>query len=294
MAGEQSVHEANFVDEKKTERDADHARRNAQSLIEASEAFVRISKRENHGAGDEHHPGNRADPEDEQINNRPFRITNRGKDQQRYGGGAGEAMYETHHQRPHDLIEAQLAEMTVEPIQRRLLERVRMSFGFVLVRMRVNVIVVTVRVRMACACNSARGSNGAGDPLEDTGEVQDAQENEHQAHGKLHREAHARRNYPAEENDSTSHDQDRERMADSPKHTNQRSMADLSIARDDSGDGDDVVGIGGVAHPEKESKSDDGEQADHFRASLLTPRSGATPTSYTLAGGRDGVGRGAV
>src|SRR4029077_3078378 len=243
----------------KTERYADQTRSHAQSSIKGREALVRVGKRENHRSRDEHHSGDRANPENQQIDNRPFRATNRCEYQQGHRSGAGEAVDKPHHKRPHNLIETELAELAVEPVQRVLRWQMRMSFGFVPVGMRVNVISVAVRMRMARSRSSARRSDGIRDPLKHAGKVQNAQENEHQAHGKLHRQAHPRGNYPAEKNDSASHDEDRERVADSPKRANQRSVADPFVSRDDGRDGDDVVGVCGMAHPEKESKSDYGK-----------------------------------
>lgn len=52
-------------------------------------------------------------------------------------------------------------------------------------------------------------------------------------------------------------------MADAPKSSNHRGVSERAMTRDNRRDGDDVVGIGSVAHPEKKTKRDDGEQADH-------------------------------
>ena len=49
----------------------------------------------------------------------------------------------------------------------------------------------------------------------------------------------------------------------------QSRMADASLAAHDRRDGDDVVRIGRVAHAEKKSERDDGEQSDHI---ILRPR----------------------
>ena len=76
MAGEQSIHEANFVNEEKPERQADQAGRDAQSSIEPRESLIRISKRQHHRSGDEHHSCNRSNPKHEKICDRPFRILN--------------------------------------------------------------------------------------------------------------------------------------------------------------------------------------------------------------------------
>jgi hypothetical protein len=213
MVREKSIHEGNFVNYEKAEGQADQAGGDAQPSIEMREAIVGVGKRENHRSSDEHHACNRADPENEQVNNRPFRIANCGQDQQRDRCRASEAVDESYDERPHGLIEAEAAEMAVEPTERRLRRRVRMRFGVVLVRMSVNVIAVAVRVRMGCAGNSSDGRKRLRHPLEYAGEVQEAQKDQHQADRKLHREADARGNHPAEEDDSASHDENCERVA---------------------------------------------------------------------------------
>lgn len=121
MVGEQSVDKANFVNNEKTERHADQAGSDTQSSIETRESFIRIGKRENHRSGDEHHACNCADPENEQVNNCPFRIANRRQHQKSDSGRARETVHKSDNKRTHDLINAEPAEMTIEPAQRCLL-----------------------------------------------------------------------------------------------------------------------------------------------------------------------------
>jgi len=218
MAGEQSIHEANLVNKEKTEGHADQAGSDSQSLIEPRESFVRVSKRQDHRSGDQHHSCNCPDPKHEEIRNCPFRILNCGQDQERDCGRTSEAVDEPHDERPHALIESNLAEMSIEPAQWRLLRRVRVSFGFMFVRMSMNVVAVTMRVRMG-----RRYSDGwrkcVGNPLERAGQVKNAEENQHQADGEFHGETDARRNNPAGQNNSASHQEDGERVAYSPDCT---------------------------------------------------------------------------
>src|ERR1700733_7150321 len=129
-----------------------------------------------------------------------------------------------------------------------------------LVRMSVNVIAMTMWVGMNFPRHSATGRKRSGDPLEHASQIEHAEENQHQAYGKLHRESDTRGNHPAEQKDSASDQQDREGVAHSPKRANQRGMADLSISGNDGCDGNHMVRIGRVPHPEKESQRDNGEQ----------------------------------
>ena len=81
MAREQSIHEPNLVDQEKTERDANQARRNAQPVVKPRETVVSIGKRKDHRSRNEHHPRDRADSKNKQVRYSPFRIPNRGKNQ---------------------------------------------------------------------------------------------------------------------------------------------------------------------------------------------------------------------
>ncbi len=58
-------------------------------------------------------------------------------------------------------------------------------------------------------------------------------------------------------------------MSDAPERANHGGVAHFFVARDDRRDSDHVIGISGVAHPEKEAERDNGEQADHFSFEIL-------------------------
>jgi hypothetical protein len=46
-------------------------------------------------------------------------------------------------------------------------------------------------------------------------------------------------------------------------------VTNAALAADDGGDGDDVVGIGGVTHAEKKTERDNGEERDHLAGGTL-------------------------
>jgi len=52
-------------------------------------------------------------------------------------------------------------------------------------------------------------------------------------------------------------------VTESPENADERGAANAAFAADDSGDGNDVIGVGGVTHAEKKSESDDGEERNH-------------------------------
>src|SRR5580704_18371015 len=100
----------------------------------------------------------------------------------------------------------------------------KMSVRIVLVRVSMDVIAVTVRMRMAGShgCGVAIAGKGIGDPLQHPGEIQNAKKNQHQPHGKFHREADTRGNHPAEKYDSASYHENRKRMTNTPERTDHR------------------------------------------------------------------------
>ena len=109
-----------------------------------------------------------------------------------------------------------------------------------------------------------RGREGFRQPAHDAGKIQNSEEDEHQADGELHGEADASGNDDAEEDDGGADGENRERVAESPENADEGGVADAALAADDGGDGDDVVGIGGVTHAEEETENDDRDESDHF------------------------------
>src|SRR5882672_1023222 len=102
-----------------------------------------------------------------------------------------------------------------------------------------------------------------GDPVHHAGKSQDAEQNQHQPDGEFHREAETRRDHDAEEDNERTHDKNGDGMAEAPEDSNQRGAANRTLAADDGGDGNDMVGVGGVTHAKKESQRDNGEEGDH-------------------------------
>ncbi len=117
-----------------------------------------------------------------------------------------------------------------------------------------------MRMGMDNLCVLVSGRESVGDPLRDPGKVEHTQQNQHQADREFHRQPNLYWNYQVEENNSGSNYQNRQRMAKPPEGADQAGMTNAVLAAYDRGDGDDVVGIGGVPHPEEESESDNGEQ----------------------------------
>src|SRR5215469_3246294 len=99
------------------------------------------------------------------------------------------------------------------------------------------------------------------EPFHGTSEVEHAEQNQHQAHGEFHSQAGAGRDDDAEENDGAADNGDRQGMATAPKNADQAGFQDGTLPADDCRNGNDMVGIGGVAHPEKKTDYKNGESA---------------------------------
>ena len=146
----------------------------------------------------------------------------------------------------------------------------------VIVRIGVGNVVVAVAVRMSRHGPSGMRPRGLPDHPAKAGQRQQAEQDEHDPDGELHGEAHARRNHHAEQDDRAADDQDRERMPDAPGAADQRRAAQRALTADDRGDGDHVVGIGGVAHAEEEAQEEERRQiGDRVRHLASSPRRAA-------------------
>src|SRR6266436_5577068 len=106
---EEPVDETHLVDDKKPESQADDSRNESQAAIETSKAILGKCKWNGNRRGDQHHPRNGANAENEQIQHRPGWNTDGGENQQRNGGRSGKTVNNPHGQGPQDLIETKPA-----------------------------------------------------------------------------------------------------------------------------------------------------------------------------------------
>src|SRR5262249_34704461 len=74
--------------------------------------------------------------------------------------------------------------------------------------------------------------------------------------------------------------EDRECVPDTPEHSGPRGAADRALTAHDRGDGDDVVRIGRVTHPEEEAEKQDGPERGH--ASYVTRSAPPRPSGGNL------------
>jgi len=161
----------------------------------------------------------------------------------------------------NDLIRSEGAESAVEPTYRRRGFRAAMIFRGV--RIRATMYVIAMRMNMAVHSQIDRGKR-LNDPSRDAGEIQDSEQNQHQADRELHRKADSGRNDQAKNYNRGADDKNCECVADAPQRADNGRVLDASLTADDRGHRDDVVGIGGMAHPEKKTENDDGNGGQHI------------------------------
>lgn len=128
MVGEETADDTDLEHDEEAESQADQAGGDAEAIIQARKALFGVGERRAHGAGDEHHPGDRADAKEEEVGNGPFRIANRGEDEERDGCGSRQAMDEPDDKRAQGVVKAEGAEAPVDPVGQRLCGLVGMGF----------------------------------------------------------------------------------------------------------------------------------------------------------------------
>ena len=143
---------------------------------------------------------------------------------------------------------------------RRVPVHVFVVFCSVLMRVRMNHFGVAMRRREAIS-----------DPLRDSGQTQNAKQNQHQTDSQFHRQPDFYRDRQIKKDNPRANEQDGDGMTQPPECSDQAGMTDAVLAADDCRDGDYMIGVGCVSHPEQESESDNGEQVGqsaHWHRSL--------------------------
>ena len=133
--------------------------------------------------------------------------------------------------------------------------------GTVAVVMAVNEVSMSVEMRVL---SLLQGRSRLRYPAHNSREIQSSQQNQHQAHGKFHREANSCRDHKPEQDDCGTNSENRNRVTEAPERANQRRLADASLTAHNRRYGDDMVRISRVAHAEKKTKRKDGKKGDHL------------------------------
>ncbi len=138
------------------------------------------------------------------------------------------------------------------------------------VRMRMRRAVVSVRVRMdeqafrptAHSRRSFADQAGCG---------ADAEQNQHDRDGEFHRESEPRRNRDFENDDRGPDYQHGDRVAESPYDADAGGDREAAFSAEDGSNGNHVIGIGRVAHPEQQSEERNRERRGVGRNHQVAP-----------------------
>lgn len=95
-------------------------------------------------------------------------------------------------------------------------------------------------------------------------QIKKSENDEHERDAEFQTHTDALGDDDAEENNRAANYEQREAVTDSPENSGERSFTDFSLSTDDGGDGDDVIGIGRVAHAEEEAEKQNREQRHKF------------------------------
>ncbi len=170
-------------------------------------------------------------------------------------------MHNADKQRTQSMKEAEPGERAAQPRRRAQAIAVVLLDSRVGVPVKMQPVAVLVDVGVRSRHARVAGRELFAEPFHRSGEIENAEQNEHQAYGEFHGQARAGRYHYAEEDDGASDNGNGERVTAAPEDADQARFEDGTLAADDGGNGNDVIGIGGVTHPEKKTDEKNGESA---------------------------------
>ena len=197
MIGEETADKTDLVADKEPETQTEEARPNHEASIEPSEFITGERKRQGERGGNQHHSRDGSSAENQQVKNRPSRITNRAQHQQSHSGGTCQAVNDADDQRAQRVKKTQTPRRSKQPIRRgKTIAMVIRGRGVgVPVKVRVGLVLVEMGMFPGYAW-MGRGEFFA-DPFHRAGEVQHAEQNQHETHGEFHGQSGPRRNCQA-------------------------------------------------------------------------------------------------
>ena len=213
MAGKKSSQKSKLIHQKRTEAKTRHPRGNSKILAQFDETA--IGKREGNCDCDSHahHSDHGSDTEDEQVDSCPGGAVNRRQHKKRYGCRTSQSMNQTDDQRSQALIETEAAYRLFEP--------------------------------PPCSCSAQAPPRSCGRDcgnrrrevvrhlLQDAGEVQNSQQNEHDCDAEFHGKAQASWNLDSEKNDERTDDENGDGVSQSPDGPDERRIANAALPADD-------------------------------------------------------------
>src|SRR6266851_6872233 len=202
MIGEETAGEAYPVTNKEPETQTEKTGSHHETAMEPREFMPRKGKRQGERGGDQQHPANRADTENQKIENRPFRIVNGAEDEQRHGGGTCEAVNDAHEQRAQHVKKSQPRKESAQPLRFARGQPTRRSEAVSMmvlgrgvgVPVKMYLGIMFVKVGMFSRHTRMGRRELFTEPFHRAGEVEHAEQNQHQAYGKFHRQTDVHRN----------------------------------------------------------------------------------------------------
>jgi hypothetical protein len=167
-------------------------------------------------------------------------------------------MHETDHEGAQPFIQRNPSERgSVEPRQRRVLLGVSVRTGVVTVRVPVRVVAMCMQVFMKIERMFAVGADmgvGCADSAPDSSQGKNAKQDQHHADREFHGQTEPWRDDNPEYDDRRTNGHDRDSVSDAPSGANQRRTRYAALAADDRRNGDHVIGVGRMPHPEEKAK----------------------------------------
>ena len=185
MAGKEAVQEADVVTDKNPKTQTDKARAKDKAAIKPSEVVAGNGERQGQCGGNQHHAGNRAHPENQQIEQRPLRLANGAQNEEGNGRGSGEAVYDADEKRAQGVKEAEVHEGFAQPTRRGEAIAVMLLDGRVRVPVKMKAVVMFVDVGMRSGYARVRGREFFAKPFHGSGEIENAKQDQHQANGEF-------------------------------------------------------------------------------------------------------------
>jgi hypothetical protein len=95
-------------------------------------------------------------------------------------------------------------------------------------------------------------------------QVEEPDDDERDRDGEFEREAEPRWNHDVKDDDRGTNREQRERMSETPHHTEPRRRQDATRPRGDGGDGDHVIRIGGMSDTQGKAEAEEGQQVHEW------------------------------
>ena len=124
-------------------------------------------------------------------------------------------------------------------------------------------LIMGVQVFMGVPMHRRRRGEPLGDARHGAGQVQDAEQDQHDRHCQLHAQPYRRRDHHLERDDRDSDHEHGHRVTEAPERPDQRAVQEALAAGENRGHRDDVIGVGGMPHAEQKAESGERDELRH-------------------------------